>query len=659
LAVEQQDIKKIQDLCHLLKGSSSTLGVDGLADIAKELQLAAIEQSQATQLNHVHQLKHNFVEISKLLNTELSETRHKIFSDITLVSHQQRSQSEHPYILIVDDDRTTRLSLRGCLEQDRYYIEEAHNGAIAVTKCERNIPDMILMNALMEEMNGFEAMSRILKLPSDFKPPILMLTASDDEDVVDMAFEYGATDFIPKPINLHVLRNRVAHLIRTTQAERRIHQLAYHDPLTCLPNRTQFMEKFTQSLHRVKSNNGMLALMFIDLDKFKLINDTQGHEIGDMLLKAVSKRISHCVRTDDLVVRLGGDEFTILLEDIQTSSIAAKVANKICKILAEPFTFMNKAVRAPVSVGISVYPSDGQDINTLMKHADTAMYRAKSHGGSQFQFYEYGMEAELVRRVELERDLRKAIDKGELVLHYQPQIDLKTGNLMGAEALVRWNHPERGFMSPEEFIPLAEESGLIIPLGEWVLNKSCEQIKLWINKGLDLDFVAVNLSGHQMKQAYLLERVKSCLDTNQLDAKHIQLEMTESVMAVESESCLNLLNGLKEMGISVAIDDFGTGYSSLSYLTKFPVDTLKIDYSFVTNLPSDKDSATVTSGIIALAHKLGMQVIAEGVETKVQRDFLQQEQCDWIQGYLISRPLPPEELETWLNTYDPVNTIKP
>ncbi|MEC4724050.1 EAL domain-containing protein [Shewanella sp. D64] len=486
-----------------------------------------------------------------------------------------------------------------------------------------------------------------------------MLTASDDEDIVNMAFEYGVTDFIPKPINLHVLRNRVAHLIRTIQAERRIYQLAYHDPLTCLPNRTQFMEKFTQSLNQVKSSNSMLVLMFIDLEKFKLVNDTQGHDVGDMLLKAVSKRISHCVRTDDLVVRLGGDEFTIILEDIKTSSIATKVANKICKILAEPFTFMKQAVRAPVSVGISVYPSDGQDINTLMKHADTAMYRAKSRGGNQFQFYEYGMEAELVRRIELERDLRLAIENDELILHYQPQIDLNTGNLMGAEALVRWNHPVRGFMSPDEFIPLAEESGLIIPLGEWVLNKSCEQIKHWLNEGLGLDFIAVNLSGHQMKQAYLLERVKSCLNTHKLSARHIQLEMTESVMAVESEACLNLLNGLKEMGVSVAIDDFGTGYSSLSYLTKFPVDTLKIDYSFITNLPNDKDSAAVTSGIIALAHKLGMQVIAEGVETDIQREFLKQEQCDWIQGYLISRPLPPEEFETWLNTYEPVTSIKP
>ena len=658
-AVEDNEIKKVQDLSHLLKGSSSTLGAHGLEAIAKELQMAAIEQSQATQLNHVHQLKQDFVAVSEILTNELNELRQTNYLDITKVSQQERMRAKHPYILIVDDDRSTRLSLRGCLEQDSYYIEEAQNGAVALSKCERHTPDMILMDAIMEEMNGFEAMGRILKIPSDFKPLILMLTASEEEEVVNMAFKYGATDFIPKPINLHVLRNRVAHLIRTTQAERRIHQLAYHDPLTCLPNRTQFMEKFSQSLDRVKSNNGMLALMFIDLDKFKLVNDTQGHDVGDMLLKAVSKRISHCVRTDDLVVRLGGDEFTILLEDIKMSSVAAKVANKICKLLAEPFTFMNQAVRAPVSVGISVYPSDGQDINTLMKHADTAMYRAKSHGGNQFQFYEYGMEAELVRRIELERDLRHAIDNDELVLHYQPQIDLKSGRLMGAEALVRWNHPQRGFMSPDEFIPLAEESGLILPLGEWVLNKSCEQMKRWKDEELGLDFIAVNLSGHQMKQDYLLDRIKNCLDTHHLNAKHIQLEMTESVMAVESEACLNLLNGLKEMGISVAIDDFGTGYSSLSYLTKFPVDTLKIDYSFVVNLPGDKDSAAVASGIIALAHKLSMQVIAEGVEMEIQREFLEQEQCDWIQGYLISRPLPEEEFKAWLKTYEPLTTIKP
>lgn len=268
------------------------------------------------------------------------------------------------------------------------------------------------------------------------------------------------------------------------------------------------------------------------------------------------------------------------------------------------------------------------------------------------------MEAELVRRIELERDLGQAIDKDELTLHYQPQIELNSGKLIGVEALVRWNHPERGLMPPDEFIPLAEESGLILALGAWVLNSSCQQMKKWLNKGLNIEFIAINLSGKQMQETDLLTHIKQCLNTHELPAKYIQLEMTESVMAVESEACLELLNGLKELGISVAIDDFGTGYSSLSYLTKFPVDTLKIDYSFISNLPDDEDSATVTSGIIALAHKLRMNVIAEGVETLAQREFLQHELCDSIQGYSISRPLPAEEFEAWVKSYAPVADSK-
>lgn len=657
-AIEQQDIKKIRDLSHLIKGSSATLGANRLAEISNTLQISANEETQAIHLNLLHQLKQDFIQVTAYLDDEISKLNHKKYPDMPKATHSQKVKSELPYLLIVDDDRSTRLSLRGCLEQDNYYIEEASNGEIALKHCEQNMPDLILMDAMMDEMNGFDAMSLILKLPTPFKPPILMLTASNDEAIINMAFEHGATDFIPKPVNLHVLKKRVAHLIRATQAERDIHQLAYHDPLTNLPNRTQFMEKFTEGLNRSKSNKTMLALMFIDLDKFKFINDTQGHDVGDMLLKAVAKRITHCVRTDDLVVRLGGDEFTILLEDIKTSAIAAKVANKVCKLLSEPFTFQNKAVSAPASVGIAVFPSDGQDINTLMKHADTAMYRAKSRGGDQFQFYEYGMEAELVRRIELEHDLGKAIDNDELILHYQPQIELNSGKLIGVEALVRWNHPERGLMPPDEFIPLAEESGLILDLGEWVLNESCQQMKQWLNSGLNIEFIAVNLSGKQMQETDLLAHIKNCLNLHELPAQYIQLEMTESIMAVESEACLELLNGLKELGISVAIDDFGTGYSSLSYLTKFPVDTLKIDYSFITNLPDDNDSATVTSGIIALAHKLRMNVIAEGVETLAQREFLQHELCDAIQGYSISRPLPAKEFEDWIKSYEPVTASK-
>ncbi|NMH64605.1 EAL domain-containing protein [Shewanella salipaludis] len=653
-AIAQQDKQKIKDYSHLLKGSSATLGASGLAHDAKRLEATATAKAatEALQQELLQRLNLAFNRVAQLLSAEI-DTPLQPASQGGTANQELLSLSSQPYVLIVDDDRSTRLSLKGCLEQDSYYIAEAQNGAIALSVCEQRMPDLILMDAMMKEMNGFDAMRKILQLPMEFKPPILMLTASDKDEVIEQAFEYGATDFIAKPVNLHVLRKRVAQLIRTTLAERHIHQLAYHDQLTGLANRTQFLERIEEAITQAESAKEQLALMFIDLDKFKFINDTQGHDVGDMLLKAVAKRINHCVRSGDLVSRLGGDEFTVLLEDIQSTAVASKIGQKICALLAEPFTFMGKIVRAPVSVGISVYPADGEDYHALMKHADTAMYSAKAGGGNKIQFYEYGMEAELIRRIELERDLRHALEHNELVLHFQPQIELRTGKLLGAEALVRWEHPERGFMPPDEFISLAEESGLILPLGEWVLNQSCRQFKLWLEAGLDLHFIAVNISGQQMKHSYLLQKVKSCLNTHKLDAKYLQLEITESVMAEESETCLSLLNGLKELGVSLAIDDFGTGYSSLSYLIKFPVDTLKIDRSFIHNIPNDKDSETVASGIIALAHKLSMQVIAEGVETQEQRDFLLREQCDSIQGYLISRPLARDEFETWLHAYKP------
>jgi diguanylate cyclase (GGDEF)-like protein len=646
-AVQSQDKLKIQELCHLLKGSSATLGANRLAFLAAQLQMSTLEQDAIQDKSCLDMLNTTYTETCQRLSLAQSAAS-KVKQQVKVVEH---SRTNSPYILIVDDDRSTRLGLRGCLEQDDYAIHEAENGLLAVDACRQKMPDLILMDAMMREMDGFDAMKQILQLPTDFNPPILMLTASDDNEVIERAFNIGATDFIAKPVNLHVLRKRVAHLVRTTQAERHVHQLAFHDQLTGLPNRRHFLETLEQAMAQSQLNDGLLALMFLDLDRFKLINDTQGHEVGDMLLEAVAKRIIHCVRNGDQVARLGGDEFTVVLENIHSSVAAAKIATKICATLAEPFTFMDRSISAPVSIGISLYPTDGQDFHSLMKHADTAMYRAKASGGNTVQFYEYGMEAELSRRIELERDLRHALKNDELVLHYQPQIELKSSKVMGAEALVRWHHPERGLMPPDEFISLAEESGLILPLGEWVLEQSCKQMKRWLEQGYDLPFIAVNVSGQQIKHASLLPQIQTLLKKYGLDAKHLQLEMTESIMAVESEACLDLLNGLRDMGLELAIDDFGTGYSSLSYLIKFPVDTLKIDRSFIRHLPDDPNSATVATGIIALAHKLKMRVIAEGVETEAQKTFLRREKCNWIQGYIISRPLPAREFETWLSKH--------
>jgi diguanylate cyclase (GGDEF)-like protein len=475
-----------------------------------------------------------------------------------------------------------------------------------------------------------------------------MVTALQDEESVEEAFNAGANDYITKPVNLTVLRQRVSSLVTNGKAERSVFQLANFDSLTNLPNRNQFMEQAQDMVKQAANNGQKLAVMFLDLDRFKLINDTQGHEAGDLLLKTVAQRLKNCVRSVDMVARLSGDEFAVILHDIDTADVATKVVEKISDSLERPFAFMQQQVFISFSVGIAIYPHNGQSVATLMKHADTAMFRAKAKGGGGFQFYEYGMETEISRMLELENELRHALDHGELVLYYQPQIDASNHNVIGLEALVRWHHPERGLLPPNEFIPLAEQSGLINALGDWVLNTACAQIKYWCNNGISITPVAVNVSGKQLADNALFEKVRNALDSSRIQPHLLKLEITEDTLADCDAMVVPQLKELKDLGVTIAIDDFGTGYSSLSYLKRFPVDTLKIDRSFIADLPNDKDSALITSGIIALGHSLSLKIVAEGVETEDQENFLQQEHCDIYQGYLFSRPLPADELEIWL-----------
>ena len=424
--------------------------------------------------------------------------------------------------------------------------------------------------------------------------------------------------------------------------------LAYHDALTGLPNRPLFMDRLILALAQSTRSNQKLAVFFLDLDRFKDINDSLGHSTGDGLLKAVAERIRRCIREGDTVARFGGDEFTLLIPRIDNVEDAAKIAQKILETLKIPFSISDHELFVTTSIGISVYPGDGSDPETLVRNADTAMYRAKDQGRDNYQLYAPAMNARALERLALENMLRKALSHRELVLYYQPVADMRTKSIVGVEALIRWQHPERGLVSPAHFISVAETSGLIIPIGDWVLRTACRQTKLW-QKRIDPDLtIAVNLSARQFQQPNLVEEVAEVLEETGLDAECLELEITESNAMQNAENTIYTLRELKALGVRIAMDDFGTGYSSLSYLKRFPIDTLKLDQSFVREITTVASDAAIATAVIAMAHSLDLKVIGEGVETEEQFAFLHKQKCDYIQGYLFSPPQSAESLESYL-----------
>jgi diguanylate cyclase (GGDEF)-like protein len=443
--------------------------------------------------------------------------------------------------------------------------------------------------------------------------------------------------------------------------DERIRYLAYCDSLTDLPNRQAFKEQVAKAIITSKRYSRIGAVLYLDLDEFKRINDTLGHDIGDMLLQNITKRLVEQVRISDTVgrpvvgdimdrkiARMGGDEFTVLLDEIEKPDDAAVVAKRVQSVIASSYNLNGHDVYVTPSIGIALFPRDGQDVEELLKNADTAMYHAKAVGKNNFQFYTEQMNALASTRLKLEGKLRRALVLEEMELYYQPQIDMHTGEMISAEALLRWNQPELGMIPPEEFIPIAEETGMIIELGEWVLNEACRQNKAWQDAGYQQIRVAINLSSMQFIQRDLSEKVNNSLKNSKLDAKFLELEITESILMRNVNETIATLNDFKTMGISISVDDFGTGYSSLSYLKRFPLNALKIDRSFVRDIPQSQDDVTITSAIIAMAHRLSLGVVAEGVETDRQVDFLKQQGCEMAQGFFFSRPLPASEFETML-----------
>ncbi len=699
-----------------------------------------------------------------------------------------------PTALIIDDDAVIRVTVEDYLEEAGFDVREAQDGASGLAAFEELIPDIVLLDVMMPDMDGFTVCEKLRVLPEGEHVPILMVTGSEDIESVRRAYQVGATDFITKPLNYELLVHRVQYIWRAKltadnlresesrlayaqrvakrgtweldltvdefkyseevrriwglsdeenaftygdmlnaihhedrtnieQAMRRalengnaysldfrvikpdeteivveqkmeivadssgnatrmlgtiqditerreaevlIRELAYYDNITGLPNRVLLNEHLREALALAKRYKRAVGVLFIDLDRFKRINDTWGHAVGDELLRVVGRRLTKCIRQCDIlsrdvfsgaaeaphgntVARLGGDEFVALLPELRRGEDAAIVARRINDALSEPFTFHQTEVFVSASIGISTYPTDGENTDVLLKKADGAMYQAKAEGRNGYRFYTADTQTRAFGQLTMEAGLRRALEKDQFILHYQPKIDLH-GDVVGMEALVRWENPEVGMVSPADFIPMAEETGHIVPLGEWVSNEACAQTKAWQAAGLESLRVSINLSVAQFRQGDLARMVSQLVAKHDLDANFLELELTESLLMDDVDAQIKILHELRDVGVQLSIDDFGTGYSSLSHLKRFPINTLKLDRSFIRDMETDEDAASIVKGTISLVHSLRLRVVAEGVENQEQTNLLHEYGCDEIQGFFYSRPLPPDEFVAWVRT---------
>jgi diguanylate cyclase (GGDEF)-like protein len=428
----------------------------------------------------------------------------------------------------------------------------------------------------------------------------------------------------------------------------RMSYLAQHDSLTDLPNRTLLNDRLSQGMAVACRHNQKLALLYLDVDRFKHVNDSLGHAVGDRLLKAVAQRLRACVRSSDTVSRQGGDEFVVLLSEMNRASDASIIAEKVLLSLAKPYSIDAHELHLTGSIGIVTYPDDGMEVQTLLKNADVAMYHAKAAGRNNYQFFKADMNFRAAERQSVEEGLRAALEREEFMLYYQPKVNLETGWIVGAEALIRWRHPDRGLVPPAQFIPIAEECGFVVPMGRWVLREACRQARIWQQGGLPALRIAVNISAVELRAKDFVAQVRAILSQTKFEPRDLELEITETFLMQDTQSTLAVLKDLKALGVHLALDDFGTGYSSLSYLKRFPIDTLKIDQSFVRDIATDEDDASIVSAVIGMGKSLHMRVVAEGVETREQLEFLQKHNCPFGQGYLFSPPLRAWEFEQLL-----------
>jgi diguanylate cyclase (GGDEF)-like protein len=695
-----------------------------------------------------------------------------------------------PFVLIVDDDPVIRLLAGQALGAMGMLVLETETGQEALEAVRNATPDLIILDVELPGRDGLEVCAELRSLPAGSEVPVLIMTGRDDSEVIERAFEVGATDFIGKPVDWKLLQHRVrflmrahgafselkntltalrdsesrlanaqrlaqignwewvpgsdemlwseqvhhifeipqqsgasslsaflgvahpddredlekamtsaasesrpleidhrivlgddhdrvvrqqleitqgpsgeAHLVSGTiqditdrhRAEEQIRYFAYYDDLTALPNRTMLTEQLERVLRRAEHAQEKVGLLFVDIDRFKRINDTLGHRFGDSVLKALADRLFDTVRSTDYagraqppdatsLSRLGGDEFAVVLKQLGSSEDASHVSRRILEELRAPLVVEGQRLDLTGSIGIALYPEDGGDPETLLRNAGAALDQAKRLGQNGYQFFDQSMNERAIRNMHLESGLRAGIERGEMLLHYQPQIDARTGAIASVEALVRWRSIDHGFVSPVDFIGLAEESGLIIPLGEWVLRTACAQNRAWREAGLPPVRIAVNVSSHQVQAGGLVETVERTLQDTPLDPRFLEIEITESALIGDEPSVVETLERLHEMGIRLSLDDFGTGYSSLSHLVQFPIDTLKIDQSFVRELGVSRQADAITTAVVKMGHNLGLEVVAEGVETADQERFLLSLGCDTFQGYLYSRPIEADDL---------------
>jgi diguanylate cyclase (GGDEF)-like protein len=579
-------------------------------------------------------------------------------------------------VLIVDDDPMVRVLVGESLRQIGLVVEEAETGEAALEFLARSQPDVILLDVLMPGMDGFETCTAIRSGERGKHIPVMMMTGLEDIDSIDHAFGLGATDFITKPLNYAILGHRVRYLLRTMRAfeslrrsRKAIHQLAYYDVLTNLPNRRMFTERLHQSLETARRNHRLVGMLFIDIDNFKYINDTFGHSVGDRLLRSVAGQLLTCLRRSDAVgreqevdeypvARLGGDEFTVLLNGIDKADDAARAARRIIDAIAVPFLIGTEEVVVTPSIGIAVFPYDGNSVEELIRNADTAMFNAKQHGKNSYEFYTHSMSTSAFERLAMENDLHRAFSNGEFEVYYQPRIDLRTAAVVGLETLLRWHHPEKGIVRPADFILASEECGLIVPIGEWALRTACRQLHRWVGDGLVAVRLGINLSACQFRQTLFNQMLGDSVQEAGIPPAWLELEMTERVILEDIQGGGRALRDLKRMGVHLSLDDFGTGYSSLSLLRRLPIDTLKIDNSFVRDVGTDADNAAIVVAVIGLAHSLRMRVAAEGVETPQQLEFLREHGCDEAQGYYFAEPAPAAEMERWLRAQGAFSALR-